>query len=85
MLWAIIVPLMVLLVYLIARRRKNWARWLLAILFVVGLPGSIPAVTDALAFNPPVAFLMGAQILTQLVALIFVFTGNARDWFSRSA
>src|SRR6266851_10248280 len=33
--------LLVLLIWLIARRRKNWARWLMLVMFVSGLPFSV--------------------------------------------
>jgi hypothetical protein len=71
----------VFFIWLIARRRKNWARWVWLILFVIGLPFSLPMLNRLLHGSPIGLILASAQILDQAVALYLVFTGNAREWF----
>lgn len=62
-----------------AREHKNWARWVLLILYAIALPASLqPGLTL-------VAVIMRAgQFLAAAVALFLIFTGNARPWFDRS-
>jgi len=80
---------MVLLTWLIARRRKNWARWVLLALYVIGLPfvlGGlfISEVGDVKVgrANLFVMSLVALQAIAQAAALVYVFSGEARAWFS---
>jgi uncharacterized SAM-binding protein YcdF (DUF218 family) len=72
---------MVLFIWLVARRHKNWARWLLLILFVLGLPFYFRVLGQMLRLNPTAGSLSVVQVLAQTVAQFLIFTGNARDWF----
>lgn len=76
---------LLLFIWLIARRGKNWARWLFAALFVIGLWPTIQNIIGLLGTNPPVAALSVAQIVIQVAAIFFVFTGDARAWFEKPA
>lgn len=78
---AIVFGLTVLLIWLIARRRKGWVRWLFLAGFVLGLPQWTSALASALHANTVLGFLMALQVLAQVAALYFVFFGDARDWF----
>lgn len=72
-----------LIVWLIARRRQNWARWLLLVLFVIGIPGYAMAFFE-LAQDAIVTTAMSfMRVILQAAALYYVFTGDARDWFHR--
>ena len=71
----------VLFIWLIARRRKNWARWVWLVFFILGIPLALPTLGRVLRSGPIAATLMCAQNLAQIVALYLVFTGNAREWF----
>jgi hypothetical protein len=89
--WAII-PLVLL--WLAAFRRQNWARWGYVALFafhkivpwVVALAyfRRVPHAWDFPLhdWSEPAALVSNALIL---VTIAFAFTGNARDWFRRSA
>src|SRR5262245_3628766 len=79
---ALTVALLVLLVWLIARRGKNWARWVLVVGFVGGLPFYVMNMSEQRALT---ALLSALQLVLQVVALVFLFTGNARAWFARAA
>jgi hypothetical protein len=70
-----------LFIWLIARRRKNWARWIILVSFVAATPMSVPLIREWLRFEPVVGVLSLVQGLAQVIALVLVFTGNARDWF----
>ncbi|CAL78644.1 Conserved hypothetical protein; putative membrane protein [Bradyrhizobium sp. ORS 278] len=70
-----------LFVWLAARRRLNWVRWLLAAIFLLGLPAAFANLTDVLPVNPTVAVLLILQTIVQFTALVFVFLPSARPWF----
>lgn len=62
---------------------QNWARWLLLVLFVAGLPVYfLTAWKTVTSF--PFGMIVGlVQILMQATGFFFIFTGNARPWFKR--
>jgi hypothetical protein len=72
-----------LLIWLIARRGKNWARWVFTVLFVLGLPLSLPMVWASLAPITLAGVISVVQIALQVVALVFVFSPQSRPWFQR--
>lgn len=77
---------MVLLIWLVARRRKNWARWLLLIvLAILRLPAYAPVLRAVFSINPIAGVLGIARDLAQVTAFLLIFTGNSRDWFKMPA
>lgn len=77
---ALFLAALVLLVWLAARRRKNWARWTLFVIFALSV------LLYAAAF-PEMAF--GVRILVDLLSIAlmaagfyFAFTPEARRWFA---
>lgn len=76
---------LLLFIWLIARKAKNWARLLFAALFAIGLVPTIQNIGNLLEANPPVAALSVAQIIVQLAAIYFIFTGDAPAWFAKPA
>lgn len=81
---AFVLGFLFLLVWLIARRRKNWARWVLLILFLVGIPAYIPILSDMLLVSSLSGILSIVQLFTQGVALYLIFTGDAASWFKKT-
>ncbi|HXN87115.1 MAG TPA: hypothetical protein VN867_13665 [Candidatus Binataceae bacterium] len=75
----------VILIWLIARRRKNWARWLALISFLVEIPFRVNTYIDLFQTDAFAGVLSAAQDLLQMIALYLVFTGDARDWFQHPA
>ena len=80
----IIFAIWVLFIWLAARRRKGWARYVLAALFVIGLVFYVRGYA-AIVERPVEGLVNGVQLVMELVALVLVFTGNAREWFARPA
>jgi hypothetical protein len=74
---------LIVLIWLIARRRQNWARWVFAVLFVLGLPLSLPMVWASLMPITLSGVISVVQIALQVVGLIFVFSPQSRPWFQR--
>jgi hypothetical protein len=75
----------ILLVWLSARRRKNWARWLMLLFFIPGAVMSAPQIAQTLQISPVAGVLNIVQSIMQLVAIIFVFTGNANPYFRKAS
>jgi len=79
-----VLAFMLLILWLIAFKRQNWARWLWLALFVLGTPGYIAIFKNLFGISLAGAISL-TQVALQLVALYFVFTGNAVAWFRRTA
>lgn len=64
-------------------RGKNWARILFTILFVIGVPMSLPYLMEA--FNvAPVSGVVGAfQLAMQLYGVILLFQPASNAWFKK--
>jgi hypothetical protein len=77
-----VVVVMLLILWLIAFKRQNWARWLWLALFVLGTPGYIGLFKNLFGISLAGAISL-AQVALQIVALYLVFTGNAAVWFRR--
>jgi hypothetical protein len=75
----------VLLIWLAARRRKGWVRHVLAVLLAVDLLLTLSGVYLNSPYNPLDLMLEILADVMQLVALVLIFTGNARGWFIASA
>ena len=80
----IVAGLMILLlfyfVYLAARRRKNWPRWVLGAALVLSVV-SLIQVIGANGVGLDSAIEIGSCILTS-AGLYFSFTGDAQGWFN---
>ena len=71
---------MLLLILLTSRKRNKIAKWILVILFGLGIVFYIPQLTNL--FN--IGFegvLSSLQVLAQCVGIYFLFTQESRDWF----
>jgi len=66
-------------------RRKNWARWVLLVLFVLSVAVSIPlTLVDKHVFQPerlPLTFVTLVLAAVEAVAFYFLFTGASSRWF----
>jgi uncharacterized membrane protein YqjE len=76
--------LMLLLIWLIARRRIGWIRYVLAVLFVLGLYGALRTLPEELRSTPLDSGLNLVQLVLQGAALVLVFARNARPWFAKA-
>jgi hypothetical protein len=78
-----VVAFLALIFWLVAFRRQNWARWLLLVMCVIGLPLTIMTFSALLQSAPTQAAVSIFQTVMQIVALYLVFTGNAKAWFCK--
>jgi hypothetical protein len=74
----------IVLIWLAARERKNWARWVLLILFAVAIPAYFPRFDPSAGVTISKRILRFGQFASQAIALFLTFTGNARGWFVRT-
>ena len=74
-----LIVLLCYLVWLAARKRKNWPRWVLAAALALSLVSLVQVISEnGLQFDNTIDAISCA--LTAL-GLYFAFTGDARDWF----
>jgi hypothetical protein len=65
-------------------KRKNWARWFLFIGFLVFLPlAFVHPDTFGSEDSLPLLTIEFAGLVMEVAAFYFIFTGDARPWFSR--
>jgi len=61
--------------------RRNWARFVLLVLIVIGLPFVVPAYILELRRSVPSGLLSIFLALLQIVGVILLFLPNANQWF----
>ncbi len=68
-------------------QRRNWARWVLAVVVGLGVLSAVFSVVVAPQLWQSMSALFQAiallQTLFQLAALVLLFTGEAKLWFGR--
>ena len=75
-----LILLLVFMVWLAARHRKNWPRWVLVVIFTISLISLIQMIiTDGLELDNAVALLSSAMTA---LGFYFSFTGDAHGWFN---
>ena len=76
------VGLLILLTLLVSRRRSRFAKWVLVVLFVIGLPMTLRIfVSGQLAGSP---LLTVSQSFLQLIGLVLLFTPASRAWLAKN-
>ncbi len=74
-----LIVLLCYLVWLAARRRKNWPRWVLAAALALSLVSLVQVIgANGLQFGNAID---GFSCLLTALGMYFAFTGDARDWF----
>ncbi|RZA09809.1 MAG: hypothetical protein EOP11_00440 [Proteobacteria bacterium] len=76
-----LVGALLLLVY----RRHNWARWVYAVLTVLGIPFSAYQLSGAMLSAPASSALGFAQLFLQVAGIYFLFRPEANAWFKPAA
>ena len=71
-------------IWLVARKRQNWARWISLILVLIGIRGAFWDNAERLQLlNPISAMFWYAAYAGHLISVMLLFRGDAREWFSR--
>ena len=71
-------------IWLVARKRQNWARWISLIMVLIGIPVAFWDNAERLQFlNPISAIFWYAGYALHLISVMLLFRADAREWFSR--
>lgn len=70
-------------IWLIARKRQNWARWMSLIVILLGIPNAIWDIGERFRLNPVAIIFYYAAFAISIVSVMLLFRGDAREWFSR--
>jgi hypothetical protein len=73
-------------IWLIARRRQNWARWISLLVILLGIAGIAITVSDIerrFQVNAVSTVLYCASFTLSLVSVMLLFRSDALAWFSR--
>ena len=79
----IVFVILLINILLISRKRSNIAKWVLIVMFFLGLPMYVPLLSILLSAGF-VGVLSLLQLTVQLVGFYFLFTHQSRQWFSRT-
>lgn len=70
------------LALLVARRRSNVSKWILIVMFAIGLPPSVRMIAQGITLGS--IWISVLQTVGQLIACGLLFTASARRWLSES-
>jgi multidrug transporter EmrE-like cation transporter len=80
---AVVLAGQLLWIWLVARKRQNWARWISLIVILFGIPNAIWDVEERFRLNAVAAIFYYAAFAISTVSILLLFRGDAREWFSR--
>jgi hypothetical protein len=64
-------------------KRQSWARYLLVIIYILGLPSSINLLIDSLIAEPISGLLKIFLYVAQAIAIVLLFRAPSRAWFKK--
>ena len=85
-LMVVINAVQLLWIWLVARRRQDWARWislLWLLLGILGIADMIGDVGERFQLNPVATIIYYVAFAIWMVSVMLLFRGDAREWFSR--
>jgi len=77
----VMTALYLVLTLFVSRRRSKIAMWILIVLFVIGIPSFVRALSGGRIIGSPLLTIV--QELGQLIALVLLFLPSSRAWFRR--
>jgi glucan phosphoethanolaminetransferase (alkaline phosphatase superfamily) len=79
---ACVFAVQLLWIWLIARKRQNWARWISLVVMVLGIPFEILGFDERMRFNASSAIASYVAFVMWLIAVLLLFRRDARAWFA---
>src|SRR5262249_28202342 len=79
---AVIAAIEFFVIWSIARRRKNWARWVYAVVPLLGVAGDVWSIVT-FSVTPVIALLSALTSVLVLYCVYCLFTGDGPGWFQR--
>lgn len=80
---AVVLTGQLLWIWLVARKRQNWARWISLIVILLAIPDAIWDSGERFRLNPVAAIFYYAAFAISIVSVMLLFRSDAREWFSR--
>jgi len=81
----VVLPLTLLFVLLIARGRRNWAKWGYVMIYIISAPSTFSQILSDLKSSGITEVLIAVQVLVQTALLFLLFTPASRNWFKKDA
>jgi hypothetical protein len=69
-------------IWLVTRKRQNWARWTNLVLVVLAIPSEILGFGERFRFNAAMTIVSCAALVVWAVAVALLFRRDARGWFA---
>jgi hypothetical protein len=60
---------------------RNWARWVLVVIFIIAIPLVILPAFESFSHNPVDTLLGFVQTVLYIIGLVFVFHRSSSNWF----
>jgi hypothetical protein len=79
---ACVLAVNLLWIWLIARKRQNWARWISLVLMLLAIPLEILHFDERLRLSAAQAITYYAATISWMVAVSLLFRRDARRWFA---
>lgn len=70
-------------IWLVARKRQNWARWISLFFILIGIPTTIWDSEQRFQINAVAASFFHVAFAMSAVSVMLLFRADARAWFSR--
>lgn len=70
-------------IWLVARKRQNWARWISLVVVLIGIPNAIWDIEERFQINPVATVFYYAAFGISIISVMLLFRNDAGDWFSR--
>ena len=72
-------------VYLIYQlgKGRNWARWMMVVIFIISIPLTILPNIASLSHNPVHTSLGFVQLAMYIIGLVFIFHPSSSHWFGK--
>ena len=72
-------------VYLIYQlgKGRNWARWMMVVIFIINIPLTILPAFASLSHNPVHTSLGFVQLAMYIIGLVFIFHPSSSHWFGK--
>jgi hypothetical protein len=79
---ACVFAVQLLWIWLIARKRQNWARWISLVVMVLGIPFEVLGFDERMRFNAASAVASYVAFVIWLMSVLLLFRRNGRAWFA---
>jgi hypothetical protein len=80
--FACVIAMELLWIWLIARKRKNWARWISLVVVLVGIPSTIWGFDERFRVNAAATVILCASFGRSMISVFLLFRRDASEWLA---